>query len=108
MEANAYPLILVFYLDRGLMANPDIMGPFSDHINNVIAQRGANIMSFFMPTDGEERIECINPLTVSPTKMSEINAMVEQIAAQFDIGQGADEGKNDPENEVETDGEIDG
>lgn len=102
-EVNkSYPLILVFYLDRELMANPDIIGPFAEHINQTIALREANAMAFFLPTDGEERIECINPIQMEPTKMDKIMRMVDQIAENFlDIGQGADEGKNDPDNIIE-------
>lgn len=101
-----HPLILVFYLDRELMANPDIIGPFADYINETIALREANAMAFFIPTDGEERVECINPVQIEPAKMDKIMKMVDHITASFlDIGQGADEGKNDPNNEIEIDGE---
>lgn len=104
--SKSHPLILVFYLDRELMANPEIIGPFAEHINNTIAIREANAMAFFLPTDGEERIECINPIQIEPAKMDKIMRMIDQISENFlDIGQGADNGKNNPENEIEPDGE---
>ena len=99
-----YPLILVFYLDRELMSNPEIMIPFSEHINQTIALREANAMAFFIPTDGEERIDCINPIQMEPAKMDKVMRMLDQIAENFlDIGQGADDGKDDSDNEVEID-----
>ena len=103
---KSYPLILVFYLDRTLMANKEIMVPFVEHVNTTIALREANAMAFFLPTDGEERVECINPIQIEPAKMDKIMKMVDQIAANFlDIGQGADDGKDNPNNEIKTDTE---
>lgn len=99
---KSYPLILVFYLDRGLMENRQIMGEFASHVNDMIALREANAMAFFIPTDGEERIECINPVQIEPAKMEKIMKMVDNIAENFlDIGNGADDGINDPNNEIE-------
>lgn len=95
MENTNSPLILVFYLDRELMSNKDIMIPFSDHINRTIHEKDANIIAFFLPTDGEERITCINPIQVAPADMEKINKIVEDLTKNFDIGQGADKGKND-------------
>lgn len=101
-----HPLILVFYIDKELMSNPDIMQPFVDHVNNMIIQKEANMMTFFLPTDGEERIECINPIQIEPAKMDEIMGTINDIAKNFlDIGQGADDGKNNPENEIEANAE---
>ena len=97
-----YPLILVFYLDGELMSNAEIMRPFAEHINQTIAVREANAMAFFLPTDGEERIECINPIQMEPAKMDKVMRMLDQISENFlDIGQGADDGKGDTDNEVE-------
>lgn len=81
-----YPLVLVFYLDRELMENPQIIQPYAESVNAVIAARKANMVAFFLPTDGEERIECINPKQVSPADMAKINTMVEDISKQFNVG----------------------
>lgn len=98
---KGYPLLIVFYLDREMMMNPDIVKPFADSVNDALAQRKANAMAFFMPTDGEERIECINPVQVAEADMKEINKIVEDLTKNFDVGQGADDGKTDEVNEVE-------
>jgi hypothetical protein len=81
-----FPLILVFYLDRELMQNRDIIEPFADSVNEAIAKRRANAMAFFLPTDGEERVECINPIMVKEADMEEINTMVQDIKKAFSVG----------------------
>jgi hypothetical protein len=100
-----WPLLLVFYMDRQLMQS-EVMGQIASSINDAISLREANAMAFFVPTDGEERIECINPIQVEPADMEKINKIVEDLIKNFDIGQGADEGKNDPSNEVEINGDT--
>lgn len=81
-----YPLIIVFYLDAELMANPQIIKPFADSVNDALAKRKANAIAFFIPTKGEERVECINPIMVKEADMAEINKMVEDIKSSFSIG----------------------
>jgi hypothetical protein len=100
---KGYPLMLVFYLDRQMMSNPDVIQPFAESVNQALAQREANAMAFFIPTDGEEFIDCINPTQVAEADMSRINKMVEDIKKNFDVGQGADEGKDSPDSEIEPD-----
>ena len=102
---KGYPLILVFYLDSELMKNPDIIKPFSESVNHALAMREANAIAFFIPTTGDERIECINPIVTEDADMDKVNKLVEDIAKSFDIGQGADEGKNDENNIIEIDKE---
>jgi hypothetical protein len=81
-----YPLIIVFYLDAELMANPQIIKPFADSVNDALGKRQANAMAFFIPTKGEERVECINPIMMKEADMAEINKMVEDIKASFSVG----------------------
>ena len=99
---KGYPLILVFYMDRELMQT-EMMGQIAVSINDAIARRDANAMAFFVPTDGIERIECINPIMVKDADMEQVNKLVQDLTKNFDIGQGADEGKDDPANEIELD-----
>ena len=96
MGEKGYPLMLVFYMDRELLAS-EVMGQIAMSINDAIAEREANAMAFFVPTDGEERIECINPMMVQEADMDRINKIVEDLTKNFDIGQGADKGKLDEE-----------
>jgi hypothetical protein len=45
-----HPLILVCYMDREVMNNRELMTKMSENMNSVIAERGANMMAFFVPT----------------------------------------------------------
>ena len=102
---KGYPLILVFYLDKEVMMQGEIIRAFADSVNNAIAQREANCMAFFLPTEGEERIECINPVMMHEADMKKVDQIIQDLASNFDIGKGADEGKGDSSNEVELDDE---
>lgn len=102
---KGYPLLIVFYLDREMMTNPDIVQPFANSVNEALAQREANAMAFFLPTDGEERIECINPVQVAKADMKKVNKLIEDLTKNFDVGQGADEGKDDSSNDIEIKGD---
>ncbi len=103
MESNGNntPLFIVFYLDRDMMANQEIMEGFANQVDSALVQKDANAMAFFIPTDGEERVECINPILVEETEMGRINKIIEDIKNNFDVGNGADDGKNDPEAEID-------
>jgi hypothetical protein len=95
MKQNSnYPMLLVFYLDREMMMNPDIIQPFAESVNSALQHRNANAIAFFLPTDGPEKVECLNPIQIEATNMENINKMVEDIKKNFDIGQGADEDIN--------------
>ena len=62
MTDKKTPLVLVFYLDRELLKNEQIATEFTNSVDTMIKKRGYNVMAFFLPTDGEERIECLNPV----------------------------------------------
>lgn len=79
------PLILVFYLYRDLMGNPEIMGPFSESVNNLIHDRGINAVAFFLPTDDNERIECINPVILPENEINKVNRILSDLTKQFGL-----------------------
>jgi hypothetical protein len=87
MSENQHPLVVVFYLDRELMSNRDIMIPFTESIDRMIEQKKLNMVCFFLPTDGEEHVECINPAIVSQEKMNEIDQLMSDIKKNFSIGE---------------------
>ena len=102
MESNGKnsPLILAFYIDREMITS-EIMQPFADQVDRLLVAKDANAVAFFLPTDGEERIECINPILVEETEMSRINKIIGDIKNNFDIGNGADKGKDAPDNIID-------
>lgn len=83
---NNNPLILVFYLDNELMKNNDIIQPFANSVNDILSKKNANTIAFFLPTLGEERVECINPVMVKEADMDKINKLIEDIKTNFSIG----------------------
>jgi hypothetical protein len=87
---ESYPLIIVFYLDADMMKVKEIIQPFADSVNTMLAHKNANAMAFFIPTKGEERVECINPSIVAEADMAKINEMVEDIRKSFAIGEDID------------------
>lgn len=87
---ESYPLIIVFYLDAEMMQVKEIIQPFADSVNTMLAHKNANAMAFFIPTKGQERVECINPSIVAEADMVKINEMVEDIKKSFAIGADVD------------------
>lgn len=83
---NNYPLVLVFYLDAELMKNPQIIKQFAESIDKMLAFKKANALAFFLPTNGEERVECINPIMVKEADMEKVNKLIEDIKENFSIG----------------------
>jgi hypothetical protein len=84
---EGYPLIIVFYLDAEMMQVKEIIQPFADSVNTMLAHKNANAMAFFIPTKGPERVECINPSIVAEADMAKINEMVEDIKKNFAINE---------------------
>lgn len=80
-----YPLILVFYLDRELMKDKRIIAPFTEAVNKMLHDKQANALAFFLPTDGEEFIDCINPVMIKEADMEHINQIMEDIKKNFSI-----------------------
>lgn len=78
MKANE--LILIFYLKENALNERDSLNSMSEYLLN------KNICSFFLPTDGDNRVECINPILVSKdvykealNKVEEANKMLNEI-----------------------------
>lgn len=86
MENCKYPLIIVFYLDSELMKTPEIIRPFAESINETIHKNHYNAIAFFLPTTGEERVECINPVITNEVEMEKINKLISDIKISFSIG----------------------
>lgn len=93
---SAYPMVLVFYLDRETMKIKEIIQPFVESVNQMLHEKKANVLAFFLPTDGEERIEAINPSIVNTADMEKINKIISDIKENFSVGVNIDvEGGDD-------------
>ena len=82
-EVTQHPLVIVFYLDSEMMRNRDIIQPFAESVNQMLMVKKANALAFFIPTEGEERVECINPVSLAPADMEKIYAILEDIKTSF-------------------------
>jgi hypothetical protein len=85
MNDSKYPLVLVFYLDRELLQNQQIATEFTNSVDMMIKQKGYNVMAFFLPTDGEERIDCINPVQLEETDMAHVHKVLDDLTKAFDM-----------------------
>jgi len=90
-ETTQHPLVLVFYLDREMMLNPEILKPFAESINHMINYKKMNAIALFMSTDGEERVECLNPVVVPKLEMDKVAKMIDDISKQFGVGDEIDD-----------------
>lgn len=84
-DDNVNPLILVFYLDKGLMSNKDIIVPFTESVNNLLSDRKINAVAFFLPTETNERIECINPVTIPENEMVRVNKILKDLEKTYSL-----------------------
>ena len=81
------PLILVFYLDSGVFAEQEMVKAYSENVKNYFDENGDNVRLFFMPTSGEERIECINPVYITEkTEIDKLNELTEKLEEMFQVG----------------------
>lgn len=81
------PLILVFYLDRGLWQDRQMVATYGENVKKYFDSAGDNVRLFFLPTDNEERIECINPIYITDGKeMEKLNKLTDQLENLFQVG----------------------
>jgi len=97
-ETKQHPLVIVFYLDREMMKQTEILQPFAASVNQMIIQKKLNAIAFFLPTDGEERVECINPVVVPKVQMDKIQKIISEIQTQFSVGE---KFENIPDEDIE-------
>lgn len=87
LSEKGYPLVIVFYLNKEMMANPQIINPYVNSINYIIEQKEANAIALFMPTDGEDRVEVLNPVLLHESKEEEYKKLIADIKSKFDISE---------------------
>jgi hypothetical protein len=84
---NYSPLILVFYLQSELFSDRKTIAMYGETVREYLENRGDDVRLFFLPTDGQERIECINPVYIDDeTEYEKLNDMIEDLSNKFQIG----------------------
>ena len=102
-ENKEQPLVLVFYLDADMMSQSNIIQPFAESVNHMLLTKEANALAFFLPTKGEERIECINPTIVGEADMNKIMGIVKDLTESFNVGEEIPVPDTDIESDVKCD-----
>jgi hypothetical protein len=99
MTQHYGPLILVFYIFRDVLSNTELRTQYAKSVQTHFDSKGDDVRLFFIPTDTEERLECINPKFIDDKNTYEklINDL-EEIKRIFDVGS-----DNDVINVEETD-----
>jgi len=80
-----HPIVLAFYLNRDMLNNTELTKEYVDSVNEMIARKEYNVMAFFMPTDGDDRLECLNPVLMTDELKQEVYPILEDIQKSFDI-----------------------
>ena len=68
-----------------MLSNTQLAKEYVDSVNEMILNKGYNVMAFFMPTDGDDRLECLNPLLMTEEMKQDVYPILEDIQKSFDI-----------------------
>lgn len=80
-----HPIVLAFYLNQEMLSNTQLAKEYVDSVNEMILNKAYNVMAFFMPTDGDDRLECLNPLLMTEEMKQDVYPILEDIQKSFDI-----------------------
>ena len=81
------PLILVFYLEKSLFSNTDMIRSYGENVKNYLENRGEDVRLFFMPTEGKEEIKCINPVYIDESEdIQKLNDLISDLENKFQVG----------------------
>lgn len=81
------PLILVFYLEKSLFTNTDMIRIYGENVKEYLENRGDEVRLFFMPTEGKEEIKCINPIYIDESEdIQNLNDLISDLENKFQVG----------------------
>lgn len=81
------PLILVFYLEKSLFTNTDMIRIYGENVKEYLESRGDEVRLFFMPTEGKEEIKCINPVYIDESEdIQNLNDLISDLENKFQVG----------------------
>ena len=81
------PLILVFYIFRDVLSNPEIRNQYAKSVEEYFNKKGDDVRIFFIPTDTEERLECVNPKFIDDKNTyDKLVKDLEDVKLKFDVG----------------------
>lgn len=86
METEKEPLILVFYIYRDVLAQKDIRDEYINGVKKHFEDIKIKATFFFLPTDTEERIECINPRFIEDqNEIEKLKKVLNDVEKRFEI-----------------------
>lgn len=81
------PLILVFYLEKSLFTNTDMIRIYGENVKEYLENKGDEVRLFFMPTEGKEEIKCINPVYIDESEdIQNLNDLISDLENKFQVG----------------------
>ena len=81
------PLILVFYLQRDLFTNREMIATYGENVKQYLENRGDDVRLFFLPTEEQEKIVCVNPVYIEDqNEFDKLNDLIEDLTNKFQVG----------------------
>ena len=83
------PLFLVFYLNRDLFNNKELVAAYGENVKKYLDEKGDNVRLFFIPTEKDEKIVCINPLYIEDeNEYEKIDSLIAELSNQLSVSGG--------------------
>ncbi len=80
-------LILVFYLHESNFTNQEMMRSYSESVKRYFDENGDNVRLFFMRTEGQEKIDCVNPVYLTDrSEIDKLNDLTSKLEEIFQVG----------------------
>jgi len=81
------PLILVFYLQKDLFTNREMIATYGENVKQYLENRGDDVRLFFLPTEEQENIVCVNPVYIEDqNEFDKLNDLIEDLTNKFQVG----------------------
>jgi len=81
------PLILVFYLQKDLFTNREMIATYGENVKQYLENRGDDVRLFFLPTEEQEKIVCVNPVYIEDqNEFDKLNDLIEGLTNKFQVG----------------------
>jgi len=81
------PLILVFYLQKDLFLNREMIATYGENVKQYLENRGDDVRLFFLPTEEQENIVCVNPVYIEDqNEFDKLNDLIEDLTNKFQVG----------------------
>ena len=81
------PLILVFYLQKDLFTNREMIATYGENVKQYLENRGDDVRLFFLPTEEQEKIVCVNPVYIEDqNEFGKLNDLIEDLTNKFQVG----------------------